>query len=400
MNKPAEKTSQEILESARALVPVLRERAKRTEEARRMLPETLEDIQRASLLHMFKPRRYGGFEMGLEEYVGTTMELARGDVASSWAFSLLCEHNLFVSLFPLEAQDDIWGRDSYASIAASITHATSALATRVPGGFRLSGKFGFASGSDCAQWLMIAAMAEPAPDEGDEAPVRYFLMPIEDVTPVDDWYTLGMRGTGSHAWVLDDVFIPEHRTTVAADLVSGRRAAESHPTFDLLQYGRGPITTFVVSGPVAGMAQGAVERFSEIAGAATRNRVGRLADSDIAQLMVSESAAEAFTAWTLISRGAHDQMEVVRTRQPMPQDLRQRVARDSAYVGVLAQRCIDRLHLALGAQAVFEGHPFGQYLRDVHTAVAQVGMNWQRIGPQYGKFVMGAEAPAEPALAR
>lgn len=400
MNRPPEKTSRELLDAAKALVPVLKERATRTEEARRMLPETFEDVQRASLLHMFKPRRYGGFEMGLEEYVGTTMELARGDVATSWAFSLLCEHNLFVSLFPIEAQDDVWGIDSYNSIAASITHAGSALATRVPGGFRLSGRFGFASSSDCARWLMIAATAEPGPDEGDEPPVRYFLMPIEDVKPVDDWYTLGMRGTGSHAWILDDVFIPEHRTTVAADLVSGRRAAELHPTFDLLQYGRGPITTFVVSGPVAGMTQGAIERFSEIAGGATRNRAGRLADNSIAQLMVSESAAEAFTAWTLISLGARDQMEVVRTRKPMPEDLRQRVARDSAYVGVLARRCIDRLHLALGAQAVFEGHPFAQYLRDVHTAVAQVGMNWERIGPQYGRFIMATEAPVDTVLAR
>jgi len=395
VSKPAPRSSEEILQAARDLVPVLRERAAQTEKSRRMLLQTFEDIQRASLLHIFKPRRYGGFEMGLEEYVGTTMELARGDVATSWAYSLLCEHNIFVSLFPLEAQEDIWGNDSYACIAASITHAGSALATRVPGGFRLSGKFGFASGSDCAQWLMIAAMAEPGPGEGEEPVHRYFLLPIADVTPVDDWFTLGMRGTGSHSWVIDDAFIPEHRTTVAADLVSGRRAPESHPTFDLIQYGRAPITTFVVSGPVAGMAQGAVDRFAEIAASASRNRAGRLADSDIAQILLSESAAEAFSATSLIALGARDQMAVVRTREPMPQQLQQRVARDSAYVGVLAQRCIDRLHRVLGSQAVFEGHPLGQALRDVHTAVAQVGMNWERIGPQYGKFLMGAESPLE-----
>jgi hypothetical protein len=146
------------------------------------------------------------------------------------------------------------------------------------------------------------------------------------------------------------------------------------------------------------MAQGAVERFSETAAGASRNRAGRLADSEIAQLMLSESAAEAFSACSLITLGARDQMEVVRTRGPIPQDLQQRVARDSAYVGVLARRCIDRLHLALGSQAVFEGHPLGQALRDVHTAVAQVGMNWERIGPAFGKFAMGAEAPAEPTL--
>jgi len=393
VSRPRALTSEEILGAARGLVPVLQERAKRTEEARRMLPETFDDIQRASLLHMFKPRRFGGFEMGLEEYVGTTMELARGDVATSWAFSLLCEHSIFVSLFPLEAQEDVWGSDSYASIAASITHAGSALAKRVPGGFRLSGKFGFASGSDCAQWLMIAAMAEPSADEGAEPIIRYFLLPIADVTPVDDWFTLGMRGTGSHSWMIDDVFIPEHRTVLGSDMLSGRHAA-SHPTYDLIQYGRGSITTFVVSGPVAGMAQGAVEKFSALAAGASRNRAGRLADSDIAQLMLSESAAEAFSAWSLIALGARDQMEVVRTRKPMPIELQQRVARDSAYVGVLAERCIDRLHRVLGAQAVFEGHPIGQALRDVHTAVAQVSMNWERIGPAYGKYAMAAESPS------
>ena len=100
MRRPPERlTGEQVIANARRLVPTLRERAIQTDRDRRVPDASFDALQQSGLLHILKPARYGGFELGLFEYVSIGMELGRGCGSTAWIFSLLCEHCWFISLF-------------------------------------------------------------------------------------------------------------------------------------------------------------------------------------------------------------------------------------------------------------------------------------------------------------
>jgi 3-hydroxy-9,10-secoandrosta-1,3,5(10)-triene-9,17-dione monooxygenase len=143
---------------------------------------------------VLKPARYGGYELGLYEHGIISLELSKGCGSTGWIYSLLDEASWFIALFPPEAQDEVWGADPTACAAGSLRpNATRSHAERVDGGFRLSGRFSFASGSDHATWIFLAAFAPPT-GEGEAIPY-FFLVPKTELELVDDWFVMGMRGT-------------------------------------------------------------------------------------------------------------------------------------------------------------------------------------------------------------
>lgn len=390
MKRPAERlTSEQVIAAAQGLVPSLRARADEADRNRHVSDETFEELQRAGLLHILKPSRYGGFELGLYEYATISMDLARGCGASGWIFSLLCEHCWFISMFPGQAQDDIWEEDSYQVSAASIGGDPSrTLAVRVPGGYRVSGRFPFASGSDHAHFLLLGAQVEPE-DAARPPDFSFFLVPKQELSPIDDWYVLGLRGTQSRSFEADDVFVPEHRAARREDVFGGRREDPSlHPTFALLKAPRANISPFVASAPLVGVALGAAEIFPELV-RELRCDGRSLAGSDVLKLMLAESAAEAHAARCIVENDTKETMSHVWAGEPLPAELQARLPRDSAYVAMLSYRAVDRLYASLGHGATVEGDPLQRAWRDVHTGLAQVSLNWEVQGRGYAEFALG-----------
>ena len=196
--------SQDLIGAAQELVPMLRDHAEQVDRERRIPDEVFQAICTRGLLNILKPRAYGGFEMGPYEHAMVTLELARGCASTAWVYSLLDTDNLFVLAFPKEAQDEFWGNPDAALAGSIFLDRTNSEAVRRRDGYSLSGTFGFCSGSDHADWLVFSAM----PD-GEDAP-RIFLVPKHECEMVDDWFTLGMRGTGSRTFKVDNQFVPQH----------------------------------------------------------------------------------------------------------------------------------------------------------------------------------------------
>ena len=329
MKRPAERlTGDQVITAAQQLVPVLRERAEETDRSRRVPDESFAQIQAAGLLHIFKPARFGGFELGLYEYARVGMELARGCGSTGWIFSLLCEHCWFISLFPLEAQEEIWGEDGYNVSAASLAaDPNRSRVERVPGGYRLSGRFPFTSGSDHAQYLLLGGMVEPR-DSLESGGAHLFLVPKSQLSVIDDWFVLGLRGTGSRSYAADNVFVPAYRGVLRNDLFNARtEAAHLHPTFDLLKAPRARLAPFVSSAPIVGMALGAVELFPELVRDLQR-RSGRVAESPLTQLAFAESSAETHAARLIIEADTREAMLHIRAGQTIPPELQVRLTRD------------------------------------------------------------------------
>jgi alkylation response protein AidB-like acyl-CoA dehydrogenase len=381
-------TTDEIIQVAKDLLPRLRERADWVDRERRLPVETYRELQQSGLLQIFKPKAYGGFELGPHEHAMVTLHLARACASTAWVFSLLNADSLFVLAFSKQAQDDLWGKNTLATLAGSIySDRKHSAAARATGGYRLTGRWGFNSGSQHAEWLVFNSFAE-----GSDQP-SLFLVPKEDCTLVDDWFTLGMRGTCSQSITLKEVFVPAHRVIPGADLYTGGKFTELHPSFDMLQCRNGLTGLYLLSAVAVGVALGAVDFFVEKEHDAERltsvmGGAARITDSESILAKFAECEAEADLARFRIEHGSRVASERVHQRQAPSMDQIIRENRDNSYLTSLSMRCVDRLHGILGAKACFEGHPLARAVRDVHTIATHVTLNWERTAAAFAKNVL------------
>lgn len=377
-----------VLAAAAAVRPELAARADEVDRQRRISDEVYEMLQANDLLRIFKPRRYGGLELTAYEHAMVTMELARGCASTAWVFSLLNSDNLFALAFPEEAQEDMWGRDPSSTLAGSVFVNPANKARRVDGGYRLTGRFSFCSGSDYANWLIFNCLVDGA------EPAQMFLVPKSDCTVVDDWFTLGMRGTGSRTMATDDVFVPAHRVIPAKDVFGPSKFKALHPTFDLLNSGHGSVGIYMLAAVTIGTALGVLDYVSGEGKGAQRlatptGGAVRLAESDSMLLKFAESSAEADIGRFRIEHGSRLAAERSRRREAWTRRDIAVEARDYSYLSQLALRSVDRMHAALGAKACIDGHPVGRAMRDVHTACSHVSLSWDRAVMPFSKAAFG-----------
>src|SRR5215213_1039639 len=183
---------QELLARAEALVPVLRERANHIEELRRLPDETIDDLHRSGLFRILQPKRVGGSELPFRSIVELVSAIGRGDGSTAWVLANLAAHHWLLGMFPPQAQDEIWG-ESPDNLIGSALIFPRGRAHKVPGGYKISGRWPFSSGVDPSSWNMIGAIAQD--EEAGTAMPRIFLLPASDYTIIDTWHVIGLIGT-------------------------------------------------------------------------------------------------------------------------------------------------------------------------------------------------------------
>src|SRR5438067_6668266 len=276
-----------LLQRARALIPRLAERAPAATAARRLPAKTIAEYHAAGILRILQPRRFGGLEGRFSLFSRIVEDLTFGCASSAWVYAVLAEHQWIIAQYPEQAQIDVWGDDPLAVASSSL--APRAPARRVPGGWRLSGRYTFSSGCDFAQWAILGVFLG---EVGDPRSIAYLLVPLADTEIVDDWQVLGLAGTGSKSLVLRDVFVPEHRMVMVSDLFAGTPpGAKVHPEYPVLRAPRG----FLVSYSLPPVAIALGRRALDIACASLARRVSRgvtkVAESEVVQLALGEAAA-------------------------------------------------------------------------------------------------------------
>jgi alkylation response protein AidB-like acyl-CoA dehydrogenase len=376
-------TADDILQAAEGLVPLLRERAVEADKSRRIEADTYRRLQDAGFFHILKPKKYGGLELSEHEHAKVTMTLARGCASTAWVFSILDSDNMAILAFPAEVQEEVWGTNTYATLAGNTNLNPRARAVPAAGGYRLTGSWGFCSGSDFSEWLIFNA---PAGDDGEG---HMFVVPREDTTTIDDWFPTGMRGTGSRTMAVEDVFVPDHRVQATRDTVQKlqeRRAL--HPTFDTM-YAQWPSHgRFSFASVAVGAAWGAVEHFAGTAASSTRvaNALGgtvRLTDQDYVASEFAEAAGDLQMAMLLIEKRSFEASEQARQRlTPSETDLA-RGQRDNALVTRVALRSVQRIYSLVGSKAGNPEHPVSLAKRDVEMVSHHVTLNWRQSAVRY-----------------
>jgi alkylation response protein AidB-like acyl-CoA dehydrogenase len=210
----------QLLGRARALIPLLAERAPAATAARNVPPETIAEYHAAGILKLLQPKRFGGLQGRFSLFSQIVEELTYGCASSAWVYAVLAEHQWIIAGYPEAAQIDVWGENPDAVAASSL--APRAAAKPVAGGWRLSGRYTFSSGCDYAQWAILGAFLG---ELGDPRHVAYLLVPLAEVEIVDDWQVLGLAGTGSKSLVLDECSSRSTAASWSATYSPGRRRA-------------------------------------------------------------------------------------------------------------------------------------------------------------------------------
>lgn len=356
---------QGLLDQARALIPSLAERAAATNAARDVLPQTIADLHRLELLRVIQPRRFGGLQLRFTLFSHIVEALTEGCASTGWVYAVLGEHQWLLAQFPLQAQIDIWGAEPRAVASSSL--APRATAEPSAGGWRVSGLYPFSSGSTHAQWAVIGAFLGSA---GDPAAIGYLLVPFSDIEIVDDWHVLGLAGTGSRSLRLRDVFVPQHRCVMLADLMAGRvPGAAAHADYPLVAAPRGLMVNYSLPPVAIALSQ----RAHAVAVASLRGKMSRgttsLARSEFVQLTVAEAGAAIDAAVLTMQAGRAAAEARIAAGEPIAPEYAARARRDMTYAQHQVQAAVERLVEVCGAASVYDADALGGIRRDLLTVL-------------------------------
>jgi len=352
-----------LLGRARTLIPRLAERAPAAAAARQLPAQTIAEYRDAGILRILQPKRFGGMQGRFSLFSRIVEELTYGCASSAWVYAVLAEHQWIIAQYPEQAQVDVWGDNPEAVASSSL--APRAAAKPVAGGWRLSGRYSFSSGCDYAQWAILGAFLGQA---GDPRCIAYLLVPLAEVEIVDDWQVLGLAGTGSKSLVLDDVFVPEHRSVMVSDLFAGTPpGALVHPDYPVLRAPRG----FLVSYSLPPVAIALGRRALDIACAVLAGRMSRgvtkVAESEVVQMAVGEAAAAIDAATLMLHTGREASTTAVSSGRRITEAEALRARRDMVYAQHQVGWALDRLCELDGARWVYDADELGAIRRDVMT---------------------------------
>ncbi len=208
---------EECIQAAHDLAPLLREKAREAEIARRPLDEVIDAARDSGLFSMMVPKRYGGYELDIDTFFEVVLILSEADPPMGWIIGFYIEHAFWLAAFPEEVQDHAYGDDSYVLAPAGL-NIGGGTATAVDGGYRVTGRWSWGTGIVHATWVLAGCLATDA--DGGVEPLM-FLLPRGEVEPIDNWHIAGMCSTGSMDFAVDDVFVSSDYAVPFLGLIDG-----------------------------------------------------------------------------------------------------------------------------------------------------------------------------------
>lgn len=387
--------AEELLDRVAQIAPVLARHAPDGDRDRRLAQESIDALAEAGLLKITVPRRFGGFEVPIWTKMQVSAAIAQTDGATAWVATLINVCHWLGGLFGDRAQQDIWGENPGARIAGVLTPVPDV--QRVDGGYLVTGKWPYASGSLHADWALLGFLV-PGPD-GEVVDEALAVVPMAELSIEDTWFVSGMRGTGSNTIVGEGVFIPEHR-------VMSMRAAlrNEYPTphTDEVAYRASfmPVLTLVLGAPQIGMGRAALDVVLSKAGkrGITYTMFERQDQSVGFQIEVARAATLVDSALLHMQRGAADVQAAAQAGVALDVLTRARVKQDTAYGVTCVRQAIDLLLSAHGAAGFAEVSPLQRIWRDSATAGRHAVIDPAVNVETYGKALLGIDDHITPLL--
>ncbi len=379
----------EALRRAREMIPFLKEHAAAQEAATHMTDAVKQAFHDNGLFRYMQPKYWGGMELPYVAMVDLNDILGQGDASAAWTFTNLGGHHRLLALWPMQCQEEIWGDDPDVGIASGIAYFQGR-GRRVDGGLELSGKWGFSSGVDVSQWNMLACIVY----DGDK-PVDWVMsmVPRKDYEIIDDWQTLGMRGTGSRSVRCDKVFVPAHRVCSMAVAQPGHAfpglEVHKNPIYKIPLAGFGG---YGIGGCMIGNAQGALDETIEHVKARSTSYTGaNMRDFQAVQQRVATAAGKIDAARHWLRHDCIEANDMVNAGGTFDTLSKLKYRRNAAMAAKMATEAVDILHEMMGANGIYDSAPLQRRFRDAHAAAGHINFNLDVQLPSWGLVAMGGE---------
>ena len=377
-------THAEAISRAKKIGEVCKANAEATEKLRHLPRENVEAMVASDLIGLIIPQERGGYGIDSWMWIADTVtEVGRHCGASGWCFDLLMQHHWVFGMFPGECQDQVYKQDPRPKIGTSFM--PTAKVTRAPGGFRVTGEWSFSSGIDHSDWAILGGAVPPA--EGAGPPdIRFFLFGPGEFKVKDNWYAVGLKGSGSNNVVVNDVFVREEFTVRAADFGAGKSPGSKVNKGVMFREPGYVAFPFGIFCPLIAIARGALDSFTAFA----KTRAESAARDPMLQLLntqrtIGEAAAEIDAAYLL----AKDNDEKLRMGLPNGEADMSAIRRNFTLASRLAMRGVDRLFETSGARGILDNNPIQRFWRDVHAAGNHVAWGVDTGYVNAGAFAMG-----------
>ena len=387
---------QELVERARELAPLVRKNAAAGEANRRVEEETILAVRKAGLMKICTPKRYGGWEMNTRAMLDVSAAVGEADGGSAWVVNLNNVCCWLTSLFPVKAQDEVFGPDPDACVSGVLN--PTATAKKAAGGFRISGTWHYNSGGWHAQWAVLGMPI--VNDAGETIDQGLALIPMADLERVDTWFVAGMKSSGSICLKASDVFIPDHRILSVPRAIEGDYPTEMRDQEAFYRSAFVATLAIILVGPILGLGRAALEFVRQKAGSRTiaYTFFEKQTSSVGFQLQVAEAAMMIDTAHLHAYRAADD-VDSAAVRGVYPDMLtRARVRSDSGYVVEKITQAIEKLLFAHGSAGFADASPLQRIWRDAAVA-SRHAVILPPIGYElFGKALLGVENNVTPLI--
>jgi len=374
------------VDAARALASDIRAAADRIEQARRLPLDVVAALTDAGLFRLCVPRALGGSESDPATIVAAIETVAAADGSAGWCVAIGVTSGLLSGYLRADVAREIYGPPS---VISGGVFAPKGIATAVEGGYRVTGRWPFASGCQHCAWLMggsvVVDAGRPRLLPGGTPDVRLMLFPAAEVEIIDTWSVAGLCGTGSHDMAVADVFVPAERAvSLITDPPQQREPLYVFPVFGLLAIG--------IAGVSLGLARTAIDELCAIAGGKTPSGSRkRLADRAVVQAQVAQAEALLQSGRSFLRDAIGDAWQAACTTRAISSAQRAMVRLAATHATTSAARAVDLMYDAGGGTSVYRASLLQRCFRDVHVATQHM-----MVGPSTleltGRLLLGLDA--------
>jgi indole-3-acetate monooxygenase len=388
----AQTSASDCIGRARELAPLIAAHATRIEQEREIVPEVLAALHDARLFRMLIPKSCDGWEADPVTFMQAIEELAKVDGSTAWCVAQASGCSMAAAYVEPRVAREIFGRADAAMAWGPV--GPNAKAVAVDGGYRASGSWSFASGIKHADWLgchcpVVEPDGSPRLATDGKPAERTMLIPKASARVNDIWRVVGLKGTGSDNYTIDDLFVPNEYTFTRESAADRREAGPLYrfTTFHLYGIGFAAIAL--------GLARASLDAF--IALAATKvpkTKTFVLRDNAVVQSQVALAEAKFASSRAFLLQTLHEMWDTALRGESLALTQRAALKLAGTYATHQATDVVDTVYHAAGATAIFEDNPFERRFRDVHTVIQQVQAQFANF-EMVGQVLLGLPSPSK-----
>lgn len=376
-----------------AAMPVLAEEAAASEDLGKLTPKTYEILRDSGIMRIFQPKEYDGLEGNPVEFARLIMDLASQAPSAGWVCGVVGLHSFEFAQTDPRLQEEVWGEDVNTWTASP--YAMFGRATKVEGGWRMSGRWPFSSGTDYCDWAVVGVLTETEPGSGEFAEPHHFIMPRSDYAiHHDSWDTMGLKGTGSKDIEAKDIFVPDYRVLSVKKLNARDYHRANRPDSPLYEVPFDYLFPGVISASTIGIAEGVVRSYQDYA-AERVNRGGiKSIDNPYQMAALGSALADIAASRLQLLDGLQQAYDIAIAGGTVPNALQHEARRNQVRAVRRACDAARTVFDTVGGNVARVSNPIQRFYRDLSVAMCHACNVDEPVYAAQAAFLFGKPVPA------